>query len=306
MSASNIFFFASITSLISNIPWTAIFLITQFLGIRLYIIRRTEECQKIQKRIGNTSSEIGDGGKGQGWAIGYWYFAHIHNISGDMSIWMVATAATYENLMKDTYVETSITNITEASEKNPPKRLSITQRMGSFSNHWFRTRDISISLTPRLKQQSVINKILENQKETSHTVAYLWGPPGSGKSMVGLFIAQQLKGIYCNNLKPWQPNDTLHSVYSEVEPSEIKPLILIFDEFDAVITELHNGTILSHKNFPIAVQNKSGWNHMLDEIQRGMYPNFILILTSNRGPDFFNSLDPSYIREGRVDLTFEF
>jgi hypothetical protein len=56
---------------------------------------------------------------------------------------------------------------------------------------------------------------------------------------------------------------------------------------------------------PIIVPDKSGWNNMLDTIQRGMYPNLILIMTSNRGPEFINSLDPSYIRKGRVDLTFE-
>ena len=318
MSASNIFFFASITSLLTNIPWTAIFFITQFLGLRLYIIRRTEECQKIQKRISNTTSEIGDGGKGQGWALGYWYFLHLENRGGDMNIWMIATATTYENFMKDIQHNSSITKgitgitgtrgteETAETVKIPQKKISVTQRMGSFAMPWYRSRDISITLTPRLTQQTIIDKILENYTKTSHTVAYIWGPPGTGKSMIGLFIAQQTEGIYCNTLKPWEPNDTLQSVYSEIEPSETKPLILIFDEFDAVITELHNGTILSHKNFPIAVQNKSGWNHMLDEIQRGMYPNLILILTSNCGPEFFNNLDPSYIREGRVDLTFEF
>jgi hypothetical protein len=36
-----------------------------------------------------------------------------------------------------------------------------------------------------------------------------------------------------------------------------------------------------------------------------MYPNIILIITSNRGPKFIESLDPSYIRKGRVDVTFE-
>ena len=36
-----------------------------------------------------------------------------------------------------------------------------------------------------------------------------------------------------------------------------------------------------------------------------MYPNTILLLTSNRGPEFVRALDPSYIREGRVDLILE-
>jgi hypothetical protein len=44
---------------------------------------------------------------------------------------------------------------------------------------------------------------------------------------------------------------------------------------------------------------------MLDEIQRGMYPHLIMLLTSNKGPEFIQSLDPSYIRKGRVDITVE-
>ena len=42
---------------------------------------------------------------------------------------------------------------------------------------------------------------------------------------------------------------------------------------------------------------------MLDEIGRGLYPHIVLLLTSNRDPDFIRSLDPSFIREGRIDLT---
>jgi hypothetical protein len=42
----------------------------------------------------------------------------------------------------------------------------------------------------------------------------------------------------------------------------------------------------------------------LDEIDRGMFPHLVLVLTSNRDPAFIRALDPSYIREGRVDLTF--
>jgi hypothetical protein len=302
MNASNIFLFASITNLITNIPWTAIFFITQFFGIRLYTIHRLEECQRIQKRVGNRTSETGDGGKGKGWAFGYWYFLHINNNSGEMNIWMIATAATYDKLLKNTD-ESPI--ITEHEEETSVKKVRIVQRAGSFSNPWFRTRNISISLTPRPLQQSIIDKILEHQKSNPHTVAYIWGPPGTGKSMVGLFIAQQNNGSYCNTLKPWKPNDTIEAIYLDIEPSKSSPIIIVFDEFDNAIVNIHAGNIISHKNLPIAIENKSGWNHMLDEIQRGMYPHLILLLTSNRDPNFFNGLDPSYLREGRVDLTFE-
>ena len=63
---------------------------------------------------------------------------------------------------------------------------------------------------------------------------------------------------------------------------------------------IHSG-ITPHKNLPIQAANKAGWNQFLDEIQIGMYPHLILILTTNKTPDFIHTLDPSYIRTKRVD-----
>jgi hypothetical protein len=97
---------------------------------------------------------------------------------------------------------------------------------------------------------------------------------------------------------------SIGSLYLDIEPSSNVPLVIVFDEFDIALTEIHKG-IEPHKNIPISVQDKAGWNHMLDEINIGMYPNLILILTSNKSPEFIKDMDPSYIREGRINLTFE-
>jgi hypothetical protein len=43
---------------------------------------------------------------------------------------------------------------------------------------------------------------------------------------------------------------------------------------------------------------------MLDDIQRGLYPHLILILTSNKHPSFINDMDTSYLRERRIDKIF--
>jgi len=93
-------------------------------------------------------------------------------------------------------------------------------------------------------------------------------------------------------------------LYCESEPTKTRPLIVLFDEFDEPLERIHTG-IKAHSEMPTAVGDKSGWNRMLDEIQLGMYPNMILVLTSNRGPNYINTFDKAYIREGRVDLTFE-
>ena len=303
MNATSIFLFASLTSLLSMIPWTAIFLLTQLFGIRLYTIRRNEECTRIQKRIGTNTSNIGDGGKGLGYSFGKWYFLHIREEHGDFNVWMIATIQSYDMLVKDTTEITTNTDISK-SPRIPLKKLKMIQRCGSFAHPWYKERSIIISLTPRLNQQKIIDEILEKQTKTGHTVTYLWGEPGKGKSMIGLFLAHQTDGVYCNTLKLWQPNDTIDTLYSEFEPTEHSPLILVFDEFDTAITKIHKG-IEPHKNLPIAVQDKTGWNHMLDNIQRGMYPHLILLLTSNRPPEFFTALDPSYLRDGRIDCSFE-
>jgi len=94
------------------------------------------------------------------------------------------------------------------------------------------------------------------------------------------------------------------ALYSEVEPTAEQPLIIAFDEFDDPLVKIHAG-IPPHKSLPISIHDKPSWNHMLDEIQRGMYPHLLVILTSNKTPEFIREIDPSYIREGRVDLICE-
>jgi hypothetical protein len=85
---------------------------------------------------------------------------------------------------------------------------------------------------------------------------------------------------------------------------QIFPLIIIFNEIDTALIKIHKG-IAPHEKIPIVVQDKTGWNGMLDNVERRMYQDIIIIMTSNRDPEFIDALDPSYIREGRVDLIVE-
>jgi siroheme synthase (precorrin-2 oxidase/ferrochelatase) len=78
-----------------------------------------------------------------------------------------------------------------------------------------------------------------------------------------------------------------------------------FDEVDIALLKIHEGTIPDHKNIPTLIQDKTGWNRFLDNFQRGLFPFIILIMTSNKPPQFVNALDPSYLRPGRVDEIFE-
>jgi len=294
----NLLFAGAVAGIVAYIPWTFVFLFLRYFGIQQYRLTKAEECSRIQKRLGNQFSEIGDGGKGQGWAIGKWYVIHIQK-SDTYVVWMITTSAFFKELIKDVN-DTTVICFTE----QPVKKIQIIQRTGPFSHPWYRQYKLSLSLKPRDEQEIIIECIMAHQKLTEHTVAFLWGNPGTGKSMIGLFLAHTLNGMYCNTFSPWQPNDTLTYLYSEHEPSAESPLIIVFDEIDTNLMKIQNG-IPSHKDHPIAVQDKTGWNRMMDEMQRGMFPYVILLMTSNKSPDFINRLDPSYMRQGRVDLMFE-
>jgi hypothetical protein len=88
----------------------------------------------------------------------------------------------------------------------------------------------------------------------------------------------------------------------EVEPAKDKPLIIVWEEIDIQLALIHKG-IEPHKNIPILVRNKTGWNTLLDKIQLGIYPNVILLLTSNMDVKKINQMmDESYLRKGRMDI----
>lgn len=291
---------------INYIPWTFIFLITQTFGIRLYYIKKSEECTRIQNRI-KVSSHTTDGGKSYGYSYGYWYLLHLTGDGDDtMSAYMIATAESYRALTEETKEEEK--SLLEQGWKPPEitdeSKIEIYERYGEFGRIWFRKRSRDAKDIPMGQQGSIVDKIIENYMKRGHTVAFIHGPPGTGKSMIGILVANKFSSSFCNTLKPWQPGDTIGCLLSEVESRPQKPLIIVFDEIDLTILKIHEG-IPSHKTVPTAVQDKSGWNIMFDAIQRGFYPNIIVIITSNKGPDFINSLDSSYIRKRRVDMIFE-
>jgi len=119
--------------------------------------------------------------------------------------------------------------------------------------------------------------------------------------MIGILLAEQLNGSDCNTLKPWQPGDSFAELYTEVEPTEKTPLILVFEEVDTILSSIHSG-IPRHKDLPTSIADKAGWNRWFDEIDRGIFPHCIILLTSNSGPESIHDMDPSYIREGRVNF----
>jgi hypothetical protein len=294
----NIFAFGIFVNVFNYIPWTSVFLLTRYVGIRLYIVTYFDEITRIQRRVGDNFSEKGDNGKGSGYAVGMWYLLHL---SSDKA-WMISTKASYERLSSDISARVVNNNDDKVPED---QSIIVLERRGVIESQWLKTRNVNIKHTPRENQTELMEKIIAHHQVHQNTVVYLWGPPGTGKSMIGLLLAKKLKGAYCNTIKPWQPNNSIDMLYVEFDPASNKPVVLVFDEVDTAIANIHSEKIEDHKKYAITTKNKAGWNQMLDQIQRGMYPHLILLMTSNKTPDYIREMDPSYIRDGRVNLILE-
>ena len=301
------------------VPWASVFLLTRLLGVRLYVLRDRAVCRRVQKRLPR-SSHVADGGHGYGISVGRWYYASVSIVPGDAGdqydVWMIATAASFQFLTADTPdADKGILGAhpVDPGPVGPPPasgEIEIFERTGSFHCVWFKRRKIAAQAAwaaPWPAQAAALDAVCAHHARHHHTVAYLHGPPGSGKSLVGIMLAARLGGAYCNSYLPWRPGDLLADVYAEAEPTARRPLVVALDEFDVALQAVHAGTLAPHKSIPIEVADKAGWNRLLDEVGRGMFTHLVLLLTSTRTPDFVRRrLDPSYIRAGRVDLELGF
>lgn len=298
-------------------PWTILFIFFQHFGIRFYHLRNKDQCKRIQKKISHRCTHFLDENEGAGFAIGFWYIANIKVTKSEYGdyydIWLVTNKKTFESLTRN---EHDVKNPLSIGDKNnSPTTLQkeeekvsiqIYDRTGSYQNPYFNKRTVYFfrwSFHPNAKQQYIIDEILDHKKNHMTTVAYIHGKTGTGKSIIGLLLAKILKTSYCNTLQPWIPGDSISNLYDEIEPTSDNPLVLVFDEIDIALEKIHKG-IPAHMNVTTRVQDKIGWNRMMDDINWGLYPHMILLLISNQSPKVIQSLDPSYIRKGRVNLYF--
>jgi len=304
------------SALWAAIPWAAIFILARRYKFRIYTLNKPDECKRIQRRVQDFSSHTTDNGKGYGWAFGYWYIIHMEvDRDGDSTVWMIASEHSYNELTKDLDNDDD----DEKSEENkiilpPPvvvegkniKKLHIYDRRGTYTSFYYRKRSIkSLGFVPKPEQSIIMDEIKAVYQQKGRGVFFIHGAPNTGKSIIGLLLAEYYGGNYSNTFSPWQPGNFLTDLTDEIELVREKPLIVAFDEMDVVLLRVHESTIPDHKNVPTLIQDKTGWNRFLDNFQRGLFPYLIILMTSNRSPEFISNLDPSYLRKGRVDGIFE-
>lgn len=198
-------------------------------------------------------------------------------------------------------------NKTSDTINDKRNQLKIYIRKGSYNHFEYTSKPFNIHIKNPYKSQQIIIDSIEqiyNQKNLARVLIY--GQPGLGKSLTALFLANKLQGSICTTFNFCDPGDEFHTVYESANPEAKNPLVLLIDEIDVHLTNIiENKVKHEHQYCPVQVYNKNTWNIFFDNFDWGFYNHVIIIMTSNKDKDYFDALDPSYLRKGRVDAIYE-
>ena len=306
-------------SLVTTIPilYTFPMILAHFFKIQGYKISDQTECNQLINKLQIRRSVFYQNGRPFGlfygkWYIGYIYSNETHHGSQGQIMYIIMKRATYEITTGKTSLLRPDTSAAAAATAVPENKIiDIRERRGN--PWWWEYSDRKYDATkflkrePRDYQQNIIDDILsviKNKSSRSGTF-FIYGEPGTGKSLLTLLLAKQIGAYYCDTWKPTDPGDNLSKVYSTISPDDDKPLVLVIEECDKLIINVLDGNVKPHLYIPIPMMDKSDWNSMLDKVtDLGFYPNLILILTSNISRDEIHQKDASMLRDGRIDKAY--
>ena len=264
-------------------------------GLQLYKLTTRHLVIFVLKKLPQRSTIIHEENL-RGWIWGWPYIGYISETGGNndgvVELYICTTKSYYDI-------------ITKQDNDNPREikiMIDLWGRSGNF--FWLKYNKRQIDVTKfncRINQQIAVKKISNCYNKKGTSVAYIHGEQGTGKSIVPILLAKKFNASLCIDFNPTDPGDNLDLIYNSVCPTKERPLIIVFEEVDIMISKIHNGLVKKHKSIPTSVLDKTGFNTMLDWIDRGLYPFVILIMTSNKSPDCIDGLDKSYLRQGRLD-----
>ena len=294
---------------------TPILFMLRIFGINYYTIRNDEErirlvIKYLQKNT--TSSQIiyqyGNcfpSGTFISWnCVGYYHYAsqreggtgEVHIICSKDAFAKITEGPKVSPVFKQAVTETK--EVKEAAE-NETFPLMIYGREGGFTNLFYSSMNLDLQgLEPRGQQKEIVDDICQKFEEQRRGVFFIHGISGAGKSTIGLLVAKRLKGTFCHTFNPTEPGDNLHLLLRDTCPSEGSPTVIVLEEMNTIIHHIHEGNIQRHKNITTLIQNKSTYNTFMDDLI--LYRNVLIIMTSNENKSIIDTLDPCYLRAGRI------
>ena len=294
--------FASLTM---SIIWSIVFLPLSFTRFRINKVVGSR-MKKFLKTVSHSSIRTND--EPDGWICGKWFIGYIHVVSGERNetrdLWLLCSKTYYEQNVQQN----------ETDENGKTKKITYWTRENCFWRLLYNSRQINLPKFPvNQYQQTTIDKIMEVFNKKGNAVCLLFGRPGGGKSMTAQYLCAEFlktkKGVsFCKSHKPYEHGDNFDSFYNQVNPTEDFPLVLVLEEIDGLIVDLHRREIIQGQHNPIQIKNKTDWDTFLDDFNENqmLYPNIVLIMTTNKTPEFFDELDSAYFRGARLDLSLNY
>lgn len=235
-----------------------------------------------------------------GWVIGSDFICYITGYEHDNEIYVTCREEVHERITKPIVKEPLI--FCETTTVDDFHEIHVLFRTGTYE--WFQYKSRSMDFQKEMKpnQTFITDEIVRVYNEKSSCSAYIYGEVGVGKTMTAYLLASRLNGKVCDTFNPSEPNDFLDNVYSKSNATQHSPLILLMDEIDIMIEQVHRGEKMTHKKYPIQIHNKTTWNLFFDKLSMGLYPYVIIVMCSNVMPTDIRKMDPCYLRENRIDL----
>lgn len=296
------FFFAIISSSFAII-WSLVFLLTSVFGYRLQKISGNKLrgfYHKVKWASIWTEEDTPDHWILGKWFIGYIYSQQTGQHGGEQKILYL--------FVHHKWYQQEICGLIDSLAKQEKRRITSYERSGSFWHFKWEQLIIDPPLfEPYQIQTDIINKIFTEYKTRGYATCLLYGPPRSGKSIIPHLLAKRFletkKHVsLIDTFNPIDPNDIFSTMYMRIGPTQDKPLIVVLEEVDGIIYKMHKNKIKDHEHLTRQVICKGDWNKWLDRFDRGYYKNVIIIMTSNKSIEWFNKLDPSYLRLGRINI----
>jgi len=298
----SIIYLAIIGSL-AGIVWSMPFLIFKIIGLSMFIIKNRQKLNILYKHV-KLSSLMDDNDNPVGFIIGKYFVGYIGSSDNGLIAYCICTHQQYQLITNYNNNQPNDSN-NPAKPKNEKRMIKLYERSGSYNYMYYNGRDLDIGkLIPKDNQIQIIDSIIEYYESHNNAVVFIHGPPGVGKSITAILVASRYQSMFSNTFDPTTPGDKLNYLYTTANPSKERPLIIVIEEVDQMIHRIHNQLVHNPK-FLISVTDKNGWNTLLDNIDLGLYPFMILIMTSNHDKNMIDKLDGSYLRPGRLNLEFE-
>lgn len=292
MIAAFISFINKIIDSCSSLP----FIVMRYFGLILFTIKNPDILITVSKKI-EFSSMRNDQDEPLGLIFGCWYIGYMYEEPRKMIF-----LCSYKRL--EELKAKAKAKIIEEIESTENCMITLYVRFGTYSYLYYMKRKLTYKCDFEVnnKQNDIITTVIEKYTKSGTSVCLISGESGTGKSTVGYLLAEKMNGSLCQTYSPTTPGDYLNSLYSMVEPTKENPLIVLIDEVDIIFNKITQDSFVQHESIPVEVNDKITWNRLLDHIQVGIYPNLILVLTSNlTHSELCSKYDDSFIRHGRVD-----